>query len=415
MISQKFYLPVIETLSIALTLLSSQGWAQQKVLKIENKAAVFSNSLLSDSGQTLKKDLVHTTSIPGKQPKVESAFVNFDQLVKLQMNFSKSGGSDSGGGNAVALSESEAKLVDLMTNEELKFAALNGLDRESVNLKIFGQRRYVKQLATEDSNFFRCANEKLSKIANLPSILFLISNLKSVKVLQVEFNIPNLPLVIQQNIDSGIPLAASESERLSGKNQTALAAYAFNRLWVSNRIYSKLSLRDQCGLAVHESLRHLNFISVLKKPLSQNEIELMTRFLMDDSLPEDGSLIEPTIQKLTQTSESAISIASQADEELRLANEALRLLLLLGPAPLQITECLAWEKQASKLQDQINTHSARNSKLTALSIATGLEDPRMKELLKNGLILGNALDSQLVETLPPGEFWDILTFTKITR
>lgn len=402
----KFYGFLIVSVSILSTLFCSQAWSRDLVYQTGgDKFAAPSNSPLP------APNLIKNNGVGSK--KIAPEFLDLGKLILLQNNSRMSGGSDSSGGNGVVFSGSRIQLVDFMTNEDLNYAATNALDRQTVNLEFFGQRRFVKRLAVADRNFFACAEEKLEQMRDLPSIQKLLLNLKSVKVMQVEFNIPGLPITNQQQLELGLPIVASESDRLPGELQTALAAYAFNRLWVSARLFSKLSHEHQCGLAVHESLRHLNYISILKKSLSQTEIEIMTRFFMNMSLPQDQLLIVPIIEKMMQTSETSASLAERADEELRLAQAALKSLLAMDDRPDDADKRLAWERRLQKLQAQISEHTARSSKLGAQAIITGLNAPEMKESLKNGLLLGNALDAKLQETLPSDEFWDLLTFSKV--
>lgn len=55
------------------------------------------------------------------------------------------------------------------------------------------------------------------------------------------------------------------------------------------------------------------------------------------------------------------------------AKRTLALMLDLGPKPDDPTEALLWEQQSTRLQGQLNSLSALNSKLTAAAVLAGLE------------------------------------------
>lgn len=56
------------------------------------------------------------------------------------------------------------------------------------------------------------------------------------------------------------------------------------------------------------------------------------------------------------------------------AKQTLEMILVLGPKPESPAEALLWEQQTTRLQGQLNSLSALNSKLTAASVIAGLQD-----------------------------------------
>jgi len=56
------------------------------------------------------------------------------------------------------------------------------------------------------------------------------------------------------------------------------------------------------------------------------------------------------------------------------AKQTLSAMLFLGPKPQGQTPALLWEQQTTRLQGQLNSLTALNSKLTAASVVEGLKD-----------------------------------------
>ena len=56
------------------------------------------------------------------------------------------------------------------------------------------------------------------------------------------------------------------------------------------------------------------------------------------------------------------------------ARRTLAVLLALGPKPEKAADALLWEQQTTRLQGQLNSLTALNSKLTAASVIAGLQN-----------------------------------------
>ncbi|MBI1179690.1 MAG: hypothetical protein GC201_03975 [Alphaproteobacteria bacterium] len=56
------------------------------------------------------------------------------------------------------------------------------------------------------------------------------------------------------------------------------------------------------------------------------------------------------------------------------AQKTLEIMFAMGPKPADPAQALLWEQQTTRLQGQLNSLSAMNSKLTAMAVIEGLKD-----------------------------------------
>lgn len=332
-----------------------------------------------------------------------------------QVSFAHDGGSHGGGGSGIVLANGDVRFVDLMTEAEIFSAKSQALGFKDVVDVFYKPNQYVRQAATEDKAFFACATEVLNAhSADFPVFKKLVASLPRVEVLEVQF-----PIVTTEDgpayerLALKYPIVSTASNRLPADRQQALATYVNGQLWIAARLQSKMRTEDRCGLSVHESLRHLNFANMIETPLSQDEIETATRFLMGD---EPRATLQNVIaQKLSRPKATTTDYDVQAELAYQAAKDGLRKLLALGPKPDDATAAQKWEIEASRYQDQVNRASAAQSHLSAKAILSGLDAPEIKSVLSTGLVDRARIYGGLTTPLNGSKRWDLIRFKIVDR
>ncbi len=318
-------------------------------------------------------------------------------------NLAFAGPRSDGGGQGTISPDGQVQLVDLLTPEETSSALF--LDASQVRQMFYEENRYVTQLAREDQQFFQCAKNIFEQNKRrFPSLQDLLAHLKNIKVLQVQFQIPSYEQ--RANFPSHshpLPLYASTSRRVPSTFQFALAAFANNQIWVSERLYLRLSQRGQCGLAIHEGLRLLNFSGGLREHLMTSEIELLTRHLM--GITERTIAIRNQLQvalaKLTRRTLTAEENYQRARDLDRRAAQISRNLHNLNNEEMKIAEDEFWNltTEAMRLRTQ----------------GTGilLQNPLIQQTRRLGIADSILIQSYLTERLNSTQRWDVLTLQKV--
>lgn len=202
------------------------------------------------------------------------------------------GAMDGGGGQSIVFKNGQVRFVDTLFGPIKNGSIAKSEEIESV---LYDDHIYVRQLAHEAPNFFSCA-EHIFHMQKSEALKVLGEKIKLLHPLFVEFRLTGLdrkelPNALRHLIDP-IPLIAGFSERFDSKSQEPVAAYQKSRLWISKRIYQRMSSFDQCALQVHEALRHLNHIAGDSTPLETKDIEAITMYVMGISTAPPQKLIQ---------------------------------------------------------------------------------------------------------------------------
>lgn len=187
------------------------------------------------------------------------------------------GVGSSGGGSGIVLKTGEVVLADLATVRKIQVNQI--ATPEEIKAMFFTKNRYVKTIATYDKHFFDCAIAKI-QIQGLSVQNEWIEGLKQVRVLRVQMQLAKgaSPQVLESQ---AFPRAADSSSAFTLDQQVALASYSKEDLWIQARFVKALSEQGLCGLSVHEALRHLNNSIAFDHPLGTDQIETITREMMD--------------------------------------------------------------------------------------------------------------------------------------
>lgn len=184
------------------------------------------------------------------------------------------GGFDAGGAQSILTSTNEVKLLELATVVEIK---------NSQSSKFFENYFPVIQnkLGEKTDDFFNCSKIILNRFKNQFSVLEILSSINDkLKPVFVNFRLAILEMPISDPSYDHIPLGAIRSAMTAELVQEPVAAYVKGRLWIANPIYKKMDFENKCGVQIHESLRHLNYLQVLEQPFTTNQIENLTKYFI---------------------------------------------------------------------------------------------------------------------------------------
>lgn len=205
--------------------------------------------------------------------------------------FSKKGGAGvSGGGVGILDIDGTVRLYDLYENLSVVF-----FDRNRVLDNYYNRdNRYVKKLFTPADSFFSCAFEKF-KTSKYRVLQDLVLKLEHVKPYLTEFRFDLIQDSKEYHLKQvSFPFVSKLIEDIPSKAQVSLAYYNEGTLLVQKRYYEALSREDKCALSVHEALRALSNSWV---SLSDNDVVLLTRYLMNKRLSENEKLILNFVKK----------------------------------------------------------------------------------------------------------------------
>ncbi len=314
------------------------------------------------------------------------------------------GGTCGGGGQSVVLSKDEVHFLDLLPENWLRSNSPMLVKHSDVLQMFFYNHPYVRHLAKSDTNFFDCATQQFRKyLGNSLTYERVKRLLSETQVMQVEFPLHSLPQNIYQQLDLAAPYFASDSARLVHDDQQTLAAYADNQLWVSRPLYEKMNGLYQCGLAVHESFRQINFAEMLEVALTTDEIELATRLLMGrlDADIDTQAAIKNVETKISHVKpgESLYDQADAADEKANKLRDELSLKKLTA-------------KRARQLNQEISDLQNQSDNLRTGGVAASLSHPIAKQTIRLGI---RNIFMQWTEELPANQYWDIRTLQKVNR
>lgn len=193
-------------------------------------------------------------------------------------------GSSGGGGTSVVFPNGEVKFLDFLHKSEMP-----QVPTKSKIDYLWLANRYITKIASEKKDFFKNALSILDKNASrFPVFHSLQLSLQNLYPISLEIRLTNP--------DYMSPSAPMDTQEL-------LAVYQDHKLYLSGRPISLMSNEDIDGLALHESLRHLNFMQLLKEPLATEEIEILVRYFSDKSFSEDD--YQPILQKLNDLKNSS--------------------------------------------------------------------------------------------------------------
>lgn len=200
------------------------------------------------------------------------------------------GAMDGGGGQGVVLKDGRVLFVDTLPQNPLDQYVASPAERHRI---LYTRNSVVRNRARYFKNFFVCGKAKLQN-QSYAVLRHLSGKVDDLRPLAVEFRLANLsrenfPTDFKNLMDS-IPVFANRSSAVAENLQEPVASYQRSRLWISSRMYERMSPLDQCALQVHESLRHLNRVMKLSTSLSTPEIESLTRYIIGISTKEPQSL-----------------------------------------------------------------------------------------------------------------------------
>ena len=325
------------------------------------------------------------------------------------------GGGSTGGGSGVIFSDGRVQFVDLMSSHDVATATSNALEFQDVVSKFYTSNQFVKQAATLDAGFFSCASSVLNaQAARFPVLLKLTADLSKVVVLQTQFQIVTVPASEQyEKLNLPLPILSTASNRLPAIKQAALATYADNQLWVANRLYTRLSSQDRCGLSLHESLRHMNKMGLLETNFTQDEIEAATRMFMGlgQSAAVATKLRHPT---LTMAEYDAVATAADAKAEV-LSKQRWA---LLQAKPSEVARIAAWEQ---RLEANDNAYVREQSVACIARSHWGsarLNSPEMSNALSGlteAVYAKPEILAALTTPLRGRKFWDVVNYKVVKQ
>jgi len=352
---------------LSLCFCSAFAWAQQGVsTTLPPQVVPLARSGHSDVKLDTPELSGHRISEKLNKRELIKADLKQEELKSLRLKGASSlGGTSGGGGSGVAFPDGQVKLVDLLDEAELAQAKQIGLSYDQVIQRYYKPQPYVRQLGQDDKNFFACAVQVLSSSTTVyPSLQPLIQILPKAQTVQIQFQIPVMPAGPQYDaLPLKFPLLSSASALLSADRQVALATYVNDQVWVPARLYSRLDPTNRCGLSVHEALRHLNYAKILRRNLTQEEIEVATRYFMNRSQSSDTAMLVSVNSKLKDVNPTA---ADYEQLEKSSDTEATRLLAELeamGGRPLA-SPCVydpaskAWDSKHADLKSRFNAEQS---------------------------------------------------------
>lgn len=325
------------------------------------------------------------------------------------------GGSHGGGGSGVVLPNGDVRFVDLLSSRETADASVTALGLTEVRKRFYNPNRSVTQLAQRDPSFFKCAATVLSRsVAVYPVFEKLIAELPQAEVLQVQFQIASIEESATRAIISSlkVPAVSTASHRLPMERQAALATYANNQVWVTNRLYARLSATDQCGVSVHEAFRQLNFSNVLPTALTQDEIEVATRHFMNAALSEDSQAWSQISTKLLSADLQNTTCANKRSfeaERSRLMAALSENMKELSSEPGATPRYKALVKGDTEILEQLKALAV--CRLNAIDTQIG-QDPPMEMVINSGIIASSMLGEILTTPLTDGSHYDVITLKK---
>lgn len=224
-------------------------------------------------------------------------------LSVLSAAFASKGGATSGGGNAVYTRLGELRLIDFLSDQELKDVEKTA--KEAID-EILAHHKSGS--VTPESNFFTGAIEKIRNSGAYDSVLkeSWIMDLKRVKTTQIESSVFSGSLGLMA---ANFTLSASYfgnsfsketanlkdflamfSPRIGHKYQITIAAYTGDTVSVQSALYDKLrSDEERVGTQVHEAVRLLG-VRYRKTPFTTLEVEALTQEIMGITVQDQAAL-----------------------------------------------------------------------------------------------------------------------------
>jgi len=236
------------------------------------------------------------------------------------------GGDSSGGGQGIIYANKRVRFLDFVSEEDLPETIVS----EKVYDKVMYPERYVRKLGQIANNFFKCSNEKLLNFKDeFPVMKDLIGILNNVNPIFIKIPLVNVSQEMANKITEiklikNIPFYTIPSPSALTDIQNPIAIYKYNRLWISEPLFNKMSTVDQCGLAVHESFRHMNYSKLLTQDLSTIEIEVLTRYVFGVNFKSDSEILEQALEKLSRSMSSSIDyreMSRKTQEEARIIKD----------------------------------------------------------------------------------------------
>lgn len=207
--------------------------------------------------------------------------------ILLTLGYSKNafaeGNGGTGGGMGILTSTGEVKLLDLTSSQERKLAR-PATELESMIPQI------QQKLGQKAQNFFDCSSAVFADFETQYPVLKELSNIeKEIQPIMVNFPLIQFPAKTESKVTIPFPAVASASSSAELVKQLPIGSYVKGRLWIVGPIYSKMKDDNQCGLQIHESLRHLNYKLKLVEELMTQEIENLTQYFMGYKKAEEVS------------------------------------------------------------------------------------------------------------------------------
>lgn len=330
------------------------------------------------------------------------------------------GPGHSGGGDAVVFADGTVRLVDLLSPEEVEKSKSNMLIRAEVTARFYEPNRYVRQLGKAYPQFFDCAIQQLrAKASESEFYQVLAKKLSDAQVFQVQFQsefAPSEEALRKANLP--VPIVGSPSPRISTAAQQPLASYANNQIWISQRLFEKLSSDDRCGLSIHEALRQSNFSGVLQKELTTQEIEVATRYFMGKNKPDP---LLPEYPRIADVLKKLHNVNPETDvrttlAELQILNEQAKKIL-----DIEKQRCDLTAEQRRQMRDDAQKIISKANDLSAVAHAQIVSNPLLQQLARlqestgNGLVVSALINSNLTQELSGDEYWDVVKLSRIKR
>ena len=306
---------------------------------------------------------------------------------------------DSGGGMGIIFPDQRVRLLDYIQPSSLPEKPM---DTKSIQTIFFNQDRYVKVVANEFPDFFNCATQTFSRFkSELPILYQIIDALNSTRVLAVEFRLLSTNIInFSESNQPPLPIFSNYSPSIPFSFQEPLASFVNGRIWVSRRFHESLPPKDQCGLAVHEALRLINFGDYLEKQLSTYEIEIATRYIMNKSFPDDN--YEVVVHKMNQ-------IKPNAEQYRQISKELLNKSKKLGEYRFKHWNELT-EKQRDELESKEWELLNKASEATTKAVTSTLKNPEINKFIKGpSIIESTALKIGLTSDLEVFEYFDTIS------
>ena len=252
---------------------------------------------------------VRYNSVPFMQRVLYFLTVFFLSNSAFQMGALAQGAGSSGGGDVVVTRSGSALLVDLLTTSDLDSESF--LNEAKVRKKIFERHPWSNYLLRPAFSLIPSGVEVLTQFeTEFPILKDLIIRAKNLDIAFSEaYFTPD-----QLQMLSDLP-GITTSERVARDLQVPVAVFEYQTVLLNERLYLRMSERDQKALLVHELLRLLNFYMDDAQALSTAEIEKLNRYFFLNERDESVLIKFKALTMRTVSVPAALSYAFPKDRK----------------------------------------------------------------------------------------------------